>query len=406
MSKSEIAVILPSEGDGWEVWSTSKGVSKHVRSIKGALTKSSGLPGDCVAFSICRVATLPLLVPSSDPEIYQGAAQLELENAGLLQDVEGYKGWDCLPVEMHTDQAFISAVYLLEEELNVENDLRHYSFDLSARFYLPRLDGDCIAMWRERNTWVMAFYRKNVPFLVESLGNDLSQLGMSVNLLLTQLEVKGILFHPEQVKLWSESEYQEDIAEQLLSVELKLVAEEKPAPSMPIGSLELQPSEASEWQKRVRSMMRLRVVCTAVAALYLIGAAFLMWRSMQIEERVTELKEEIAEYAPDWESNTAHYAAWEEIDQLVQPNWPLEMYKECVMSFPVGQSIRLTSIELHQSFIEMKGKADLNVLKGIQPRLRNSDAFGDLVWEFPQETKENKTPLWEFSYSAKMEGVY
>lgn len=410
MSKSELQIILPSEGDGWEVWSVAKGGTKLVNSIDGALTKSSGQPGDCVAFSACRVATLPLIVPSSDEEVYRGAAQLELENAGLLHDVENYKGWDCLPVTISKESAFVSAVYLLEEELNTENDLRHYSFDYSARFLQPKSQGDCVAMWRERNEWCIAFYRNNVPFLIEPLGNDLSQLSMNLNLMLTQLEVKGILFHPATVKLWSESAGEQAIGQQVSAVGLKLEVEPRPNPAMPVGSIELHPSAASEWQKRVNAMMRLRVISVAVAAIYCIVAVTLWWKMNEKDQRIVELKDEVESYQPAWQSNSEHLDAWSELEPLVTDKWPLQLYKQCVMSMPNSsrlQNIRLTSIDVQSGFIQMKGNAvSVQACNQLKPKLRKAEIFEDLVWEMRPEVRDPKTTRWSFQYDAKPEGTF
>lgn len=407
MSKSEIALILPSEGDGWEVWATTKGQSKHVRSVESTLKKNSGQVGDCVAFSICRVATLPMLLPSGDVNIYRGAAQLELENSGLLHDVENYKGWDCLPIEVRDGKALVTAIYLLEEELNAGNDLRHYSFDFSARFYLPDLAGDCVAMWRERNTWVMAFYRNNIPFFTEPLGNDLSQLAMTVNLLLNQLEVKGIFFHPEQARLWSVSEDQESIAEHFHAVGLKLIAEPRPIPAMPIGSIELQPSAASEWQKQVRSMMRLRVIAVVITMLFLVASALLWWKVAKLDQQIDMLKGEVAQYAPQWEKNTKHLEAWEELTPLVTDRWPLNLYKACVLDIPRGQPIRFNSINVQAGYIQINGSAvSVQACNQYKPMLRKSEEFDDLTWEMGQETLDQKTTRWNFQYDAKMEVAY
>lgn len=378
-----------------------------MRSVEGALTKSSGQPGDCVAFSVCRVATLPLLLPSSDVEIYTGAAQMELENAGLLHDVENYKGWDCLPVEIQADSALVTAVYLLEEELNAANDLRHYSFDFSARFYSPRLDGDCIALWRERNTWVMAFYRNNVPFLTEPLGGELSQLGMNVNLLLNQLEVKGILFHPEQVRLWSASDEEDTIAEHFRGVGLKLIAEPRPTPTMPIGTIQLQPTAASEWQKHVRSMLRLRVILGAIAALFLIAAAMLWWKVAKLDNQINDLNDEIALHSPEWERNTRHFEAWQELTPVVTDRWPLELYKACVMAIPRGQPIRFNSIDVQAGYIQISGSAvSVQVCNQFKPQLRKSEMFDDLTWQMGQETLDQKTTRWNFQYNAQQQEIY
>ena len=400
MSKLEKSVILPSEGDGWEVWEKGASGVTHVKSLEGAVAKSDAQPGACVAFSGCRVATLPMLVPSDEEELYRGACQLELENAGLLVDVESYQGWDCVLIEKSDGQSFVSAVYLLEEELNEKNDLRHYSFDFSARFYSPKVDGDCIALWRERNTWCLAFYRNNKPFLIEPIGHEIVDLASSIDLLITQLSIKGITFQPHELLLWSPVE--QSLVADLAAINILLKEEPRPVPSFPSSSIDLQPSAVREWEKRVNSMMRIRVVLMAVAALYVIAAGVLWWKSYQQDQKIAKLTDEVAQFAPMWEDNQEHFNDWTELDPVVTENWPLRVYKECVMSIPGGQPIRFIDINVQAGFVQIKGNAkNTDSLNRFKPKLRKSLVFEDYEWEFPEARKSTKTNRWDFQYSAK-----
>ena len=399
-------MILPSEGDGWEVWSQSAGNLTHVKSLEGAVAKSDAQAGACVAFSVCRVATLPILVPSDEEELYRGACQLELENAGLLVDVENYQGWDCVPVEKSAGSSFVSAVYLLEEELNEKNDLRYYSFDYSARFYSPKESGDCIALWRERHTWCLAFYRNNIPFLIEPIGREIVDLAGSVNLLISQLSIKGISFQAHELLLWSSVEGSvESLESDLATIDILLKDEPRPVPSFPSNSIDLQPAAVSEWEKRVNSMMRLRVVLMAVAALYVIAIAVLWWKSYQQDQKIVKLTDEVAQFAPLWEDNQEHFKHWTELDPVVTQNWPLQVYKECVMSIPGGQPIRFIDINVQSGFVQIKGNAtNTDSLNRFKPKLRKSVVFEDYEWEFPVEKKSTKTGRWDFQYNAKPVG--
>lgn len=403
MSKSEKTVILPSEEDGWEVWKSRDGVVTHERSIEGALTKADGQQDDCVAFSMVRVATLPLLVPSSDPELYRGAAQLELENAGLLIDVENYQGWDCVLVNAEEEESFVSAIYLLEEELNALNDLRQYKFDYSARFYRPSVDGDCIALWRERHQWCMACYRNGVPFLTEPLGEELIDVASSINLTIAQLSFKGGDFNPAEVFLWTQTD--ENVAEQVMEAGLIVTEQPRPVPSFPAEEINLQPSAVSEWEKQVASMLRLRVIGSAVAALYVVVAIVLWWKLYSLDQQAADLKDEVALYTPAWEMNSEHFQAWDELYPVVTEKWPLSVYKECVMAIPSGQPIRYTNLNIQNGFIELRGNAVGNeYLNRYKPKLKHSEMFEDFEWEFPMAQKDPKTNLWKFNYKAKPAG--
>lgn len=402
MSKSDKSVILPSEGDGWEVWSQSSGNLTHVKSLEGAVAKSDAEPGACVAFSVCRVATLPIMVPSDEEELYRGACQLELENAGLLEDVENYKGWDCVLVKKSEGQTFVSAVCLLEEELNKENDLRHYSFDYSARFYTPNFSGDCIALWKERHTWCLAFYHNNVPCLIEPVGHEIVDLATSIHLLISQMAIKGITFEPHELLLWSTIEETATIEAELATINILLKEEPRPVPSFPSSSIKLKPTAVSEWEKKVHSRMRLRGILIAVAALYVIAAAVLWWRSDQQDQKIAGLKDEVAQYAPFWEESQEHSQSWTELEPVVSTNWPLLVYKECVMSIPSGQPIRFININVQNGFVDIKGNATgTNSLNRFKSKLTKSLVFEDYEWALPQAKESQKTRRWEFQFNAK-----
>ena len=393
-------MILPSEGDGWEVWEKSTNGLTHVKSLEGALARSDAQVGACVAFSVCRVATLPILVPSDEEDLYRGACQLELENAGLLVDVDHYQGWDCVLVEKSPGSSFVSAVYLLEEELNQQNDLRHYIFDFSARFYSPKVEGDCIALWKERHTWCLAFYRNNRPFLIEPIGHEIVDLASSIELMVCQLSIKGIVFHPHELLLWSSLEHA-PVAE-LAEIDILLKEEPRPVPSFPSNPIDLQPSVVREWEMRVNSMRRLRFVLIALASLYLIAAAVLWWKSDQQDQKIVKLTDEVAQFAPLWEDNQEHFEMWTELDPVVTENWPLQIYKECVMSIPGGQPIRFIDINVQNGFVQIKGNArNTDSLNRFKPKLQKSVVFEDYEWEFPEAKKSQKTNRWDFQYNAK-----
>lgn len=397
-------MILPSDGDGWDIWCQSSGGVTHVKSLEGAVGKSDAQPGARVAFSVCRVATLPIVVPSDEEELYRGACQLELESAGLLMDVENYKGWDCILVENSKSKSFVTAVYLLEEELNEKNDLRHYSFDFSARFYSPKVEGDCIALWKERHTWCLAFYRNNTPFLVEPIGREVQDLASSVSLLINQLAIKGISFHPHELLLWSSvGNSAESLVSDLATVNLLLKEEARPVPSFPTTEIELQPTAVSEWEKRVNSMMRLRAILMAVAAFYVSAAGVLWWKSYQQDQNIAKLTDEVAQFAPLWEDNQLHFSVWAELEPVVTDNWPLRVYKECVMSIPAGQPIRFIDVNVQNGFVQIKGNAkNTDSLNRFKSKLKKSTIFAeDYEWEFPEAKKSQKTNRWDFQYNAK-----
>ncbi len=405
MSKEEKTVILPSEEDGWEVWISRNGVVTHEKTLEGAVTKADGQQDDCVAFSICRVATLPLLVPSTDAELYRGAAQLDLENACLLIDVDNYQGWDCVLVEKQGEQAFVSAIYLLEEELNEKNDLRQYSFDYSARFYRPSVDGDVIAIWRERHRWCMACYRNGIPFLTEPLGRELAGLSTLLGLTLAQLSLKGVDFQPAEVLCWSKCDQLDSIAEQVMSQGLVFSEQSRPVPSFPAGVINLQPSVVSEWRKQVASLLRIKVVGIAIAAIYLIVGAVFAWKLINLDRQANRLEEEVVFYEPSWEANSEHFQAWDELSPLVTDQWPLELYKECVMAIPGGQPIRFTNVNVQNGFVQLRGNALGNeYLNRYKPKLKNALAFEDFEWKLPPGVRDPKTQLWKFTYEARPVG--
>lgn len=402
MNKNITSIVLPAVGDGWDVWTLGKSQLELKTHIAGPLDKSNVPLGACVAFPVSCVATLPICVPSDDPELYKGAAEIALEKAGLLNEVESGKCWDCLVVEKRGNEVIVAASALVEDRFDNAHRLYHTSFDSSARCCRPAEMGDALAFWQEHGEWVMACYRDSEVFYTEPLGQIDESLDRTLDLLISQFLMKGIRFHPQNIWCWTQPE--NEVPQALLSSSHGIQQAPRPKPELPEKQLCLQPVDVVQWHGRQAVRMRNQMILMAVAALYLCGLGYLWWRDYQLTKQITELDKQVAFYQPTWESNNEHFARWDELSELVSDRWPLNLYRECAILMPSDQSIRFQQIEVQEPLIVVRGNSiNLNAIAKYSLGLKRSEYLTGYVWTTPSETRDPKTNQWTFRYEAKSE---
>jgi len=208
MSKQITAIATPAEESGWDLWQYGKSNALVFdKKISSPLSPSNLSPTTCLALPLRSLSTLPLIISSIDPELCQGAAQLALEKASFIPEEDNDHLWDNLRVEQKDEQTLATALSLAEDQLDPADKIRHLStFDLHARLLTPNTNADSIACWKEQGQWVLAAYRKRIPFYTEPLGELPDNLPLLINLLRSQLQLKGITFTPENVHLWQTNE--------------------------------------------------------------------------------------------------------------------------------------------------------------------------------------------------------
>lgn len=404
MNKTVTSVVLPAEEAGWEVWLLQKSGLEFKTRLEGeVLSKSDMVAGTCLALPVNQVATQPVVVASEDEDLYRGAAQMALEKAGFYDADLNDLGCDCQEVEKIPNQVTLAASGLVEDCINPDHDIRLCSFDYSARFYQPESAADYIAIWKEQGSWVLACYRNSIPFYTEPLGELGEDLSITIDLLISQFLIKGMLFTPLEVLVWSPlEEGAEGVTLQMLQAGYALVEAAKPAAKMPTKALNFQPLVVSQWHERQAARAKMRVLVIGVLLIYISLVAWLWMRSAAIDEKIAVAEQQATALKPAWEENQKHFNKWDELAPLVVENWPLRVFKECKELLPPGQVIRFQQVEVQDASVKIRAVSpSLNAINRFDLALKKSVIFGNYQWQTRPPVKDPKTKQWGRLYEAQ-----
>lgn len=403
MNKLITSIVLPAAEEGWELWALGKSQPELKSQFVGAIDKSSVPAGSCLGLPVQCLATMPLSVPSDDPELYRGAAELVLEKGGLLENGAGDAGWDCKVVEKRGNEVIVTVVSLVEDRLEGHHQLYHLSFESSARLIRPSDMGDVVAFWKEQGSWVLACYRDREVFYTEPLGQLDGNIDLTLDLLKSQFLMKGIPFHPHSVWCWVR-ENDDVLPPALEQSRLEVKVAPRPIPELIEDPLKILPSEVVAWQARQALRARNKAIIAVLFLFYLAGLGYFGWKVRQMDQQIATLNQEVSNLQPAWDSNMEHFSRWDELSALVSERWPLNLYRECAMLLPENQSIRFQQIEVQEPLVVIHGNSlNLNAIAKFSLGLKRSSYLEGYQWTTPSETRDPKTNQWTFRYEAKSE---
>jgi len=166
-------MVVPAEEQGWEVWESGKLGMEQVRVVDGGLEEAGLLSGVSLALPVHAMASMPLIVQSSDMELCEGATQLLLERAGLV-DEDNEDSWDAVIVQSSSAGSLVVGHAYLEDIFPEGALLKDVVVDYSPRCYDVG-SGDKIVCWREQGRWALVCYKEGKPFYSEPLGKELGE---------------------------------------------------------------------------------------------------------------------------------------------------------------------------------------------------------------------------------------
>lgn len=403
-------IITPAEESGWEVWQIQQGDVQKTRDVAGALSKNDTSSGERLALPVEVIATTPIRVASSSEELYRGAAQLELEKAGLLSEADE-SSWDCSLIIDKGPGSIVAGYALLEDMLGPDNEIQDVQLDSSPRCY-PVSSQDLIICWREQGKWVLACYSGGKPFYTELLGSDLVEtLAPAVKQLEVQLMLSGVEFEPEKVVVWSiyaSAINEENLVQLSAETGLPVVHEAKPMPVMRDESLKIRTSSMIEWSEKQAAGSRARVWFLGVLLMYLIAAGFIFLKWREMNNRIEDQQRIIAANLDSYEGNTLHDKKWRELNNLVRPDWPLAVYQRCKQLLPAGTNgISFDMVELQSGQVVLRGSApSIDPINKYVQQLKVDPMFEELEWAIRPHRRDAKTNRWQFDFEAVRKEVY
>jgi len=269
----------------------------------------------------------------------------------------------------------------------------------------PNTNADSVGCWKEQGQWVLAAYRNRIPFYTEPLGGLPTNLPHILNLLTSQLQLKGITFAPEKVHLWKGSaliENLDEVEESFTSSTYQLLISDRPQPVLPKPPLDLIPTVVRDHKQALKSRASFLRSLAFISVIYLAAMAFLWWYKKDLNDQLVQIEDEIKDFTPQYQKNEEHLRLWEQLDDITQESWPLRLYLESVKLLPPGKEIRFTLIELQEAQIVIQGtSASFGPISKFDEAIEKSEYFRDYQWVTPPARKDPKTSLWTFKYEGK-----
>lgn len=347
MSKSSNIVILPSAEQGWDIWEPSSSgmiLSKSIIDEKMPKLGNSNRVYLPIANFLSRVEEV--YKADSETEISTVKMALEVEMNAVSQDVIS-----TYTIQSGEQKNHYMGVYLSKD--NLKKEWKEAEFDISARAYRG---GDDLLIWREQGRWVFALYRGNIPIWFDVLGmGELSgQLQSVMTMLALRLQMLGVSHFPTRARVEGEVDLVE--CSHNLGIEVSTFTRSellKPQEQ----ALELVPFSVKKWKKQERNN-RLKLAGLGLVCLFaILAAGYLFYERQKLVDEIEEYQTVIEKFEPVVSKNTMHLQKWGELERVIAKDWPLEVYKRCVLSIPGSKQIIFSQFEVDPNFVMVRGKA-------------------------------------------------
>lgn len=394
-------MVMPAEEQGWEVWENGKQGMEKTREVEGSLEDAGLLSGVFLALPVHAMASMPLIVQSTDKELYKGATQLLLEKAGLIAE-EDHDSWDAVLVETNDGGSLVTGHAYLEDIFPEGALLKDADIDYSPRCY--EVDSaDKIVCWREQGRWALVCYKEGKPFYSEPMGKSLDAgLLSSVKQLRAQMMLADIEFSPVEFLVLSEIGA---VKEKELEADLGLPVryQARSIPQIPKTTLEVRTSGMIEWERKRKAGSKSKLWLGGIALIYLAAGAYIFMQFSKVNASIDQQNRIIANTEGASMENIDHTLKWDELDGLVKEQWPLKVYKDCAVLIPPNSAMRFTMVEIFEDdHIALKGYApSLNSINAYIQKLKMDSRFAELTWITPPPVENTKTKMWEFDFEAE-----
>lgn len=374
-------LCLPGES-GREVWS---------REGEGAWKKQPGtgvVEGGLFCVEAIALDSMPLwaVIPEGGRADVAAVASLRWEGLGLSEDAGG-KSWAHWDGGEEGNRLLVASAGIAPEAPVAEwMKWKAEQFEISARV-LPVPPGEA-AVWCEMGRYVIAFHRSDrlVHFGVLAARALDESAAMEIRDLVRSLETQEFLTKLKGVRVWTASE--PGFAEGLkTALEVRVVAEEKPAPVLPaIASGLLPPAVEAERLQRASRKKKAQVIL-ALAAMYV--AFFAAWSGWLFfrEQTAARTERALAEKRPEVENIRQAHAHWLALEAATNPDtYPTEVFDRLVKLLP-DQGIQFKEFTLDQAKLGIAGEASsFSHAKKFQTDVENSPTLKQFTWNFPQPT--------------------
>ncbi len=408
MSKQQEMTLLVPGARGWEIWKQSGAGGYTLQTADGPARASdlAGLPGGrlTMLFPVRGMHALPFKASSADESLFEDLAAMHAERLGVRVDPMAGQLTDTFVVSKEGESATLLCVVLKSPG---EGDLPPRSpqeFDVSARCY--PVHGEAIAVWKEFDRWVFAFYRNGRLLYSQATSSSSAEPDgaclREIQLALGQMAIQGLALRPEALHVWSAEGGAGSLATGL-GVPVKVSPRPEPALAEPRSKLLPADVRAARRLQKARQQKFAAIAAVVLAYLGLAGwLGFGLWRDHQKAQKLLAEAEAIAP-AAEIAAFEEHQLLWRELELVVEEERsPVEIMYRIAKAIPPNSGLRLKTAEIVPGQIRLDGEAQQQppvITFGINLG-KSSYGLSEYQWETPPPQNSNKG--WEFKYNGTL----
>jgi hypothetical protein len=402
----ELTLLIPAE-NGWELWDAGPTATtlREQFLVDEGRNSADATAGKIWALPMSTAYAVPLWIPSTEPDVIQGAVDIQLEKLNLRPENQGGQLLTTEKIDTTPEgQTLVLSSVLHEKSLPQLPRAIPEQCELSAALYdLPE---DALVIWKELGKLVVVVTRGDKIAHFQTLTS--SQLTANtvheIDLMLMQIEAQQIPGEIQRVILWTEAV--DPGADQLLGQTLRLPVQHsaRPKPERPPLASGLLPPAIAQARLDARRRARLRKIIMLVSGLYLAALAGLVFYCLKEVKTASDLAKQ--KKALDQETGWVEGAQsqWKMLlDVSHADRFALNRFYEVVKNLNENSKVRLTKFVYEPTKLIISGEAQ-DTTKAItyQNALARDTALSDYAWDKnPPQGQRNGTCTFQITGTLK-----
>lgn len=411
MSKQQEMTLLVPGSRGWEIWKQSSAGGFTLQSADGPARASDlhNIPGGhlVMLFPVRGMHAMPFKASSTDESLFEDLAAMHAERLGVRADPMAGQLSDTFLIAKDEETATLLCVVLKSPG---DGDLPSRSpkeFDISPRSY--PVQGEAIAVWKEFDRWVFAFYRGGKLLYSQATSSSAAEPDASclreIQLALGQMAIQGLALKPEVIHVWSPEGDAGGAGSLETGLGIPARVTPRPEPILAEPRSKLLPADVRAARRAARLRAQKMAAAAAVVLAYLGVAGWFGFGLWKDHKKIKEMNAEAEQIAPkeDVVIYQEHIQKWAELEPVVNKDkYPVEIMFRVAKAIPMGSGLRLKTAEITGGDIRLVGEAkepapistfDLNLKK-------SSYGLSAYTWETPPASNSSKG--WDFQFNGTL----
>ncbi|MEM0970774.1 MAG: hypothetical protein AAGJ31_15575 [Verrucomicrobiota bacterium] len=332
-----------------------------------------------IGLGASEVLSLPMWVPSDDPDVVRGMLGVQLEERGIMLPEQGKEVgfWE---VKRKADHVLVGAVVLHQREGDKQLP---FGYQVAAR--LRTLPGDAMVFFRENGRWVVAFTSPEGELIhLQLLSARMWGEGLwrEAHCSLEALRLRDLLGEVDLIDL--QERLEDPSLDEIQRVFPGFRARESSSSwDLTRSDLDLEPESIARIRAGAVRRRRGSLACGSVLLVTFLWLGIWLGAQERQKARIDQLVARLAEIEPDAEKVRAAQARYESFRLALDPTtYPLDIYHR-IMQATSGEDIHIQHFELVSGRLLIRGEAPSSeVVVDWKEKLRRNAELQDFDWEF------------------------